>query len=304
MMRKLTNRIMKIAYLITSYGEYEHLKRLLTAINAPYVLFFLHIDAKSTMPDNLYKFDNLTFIPRKKVWWGSWSHMEVILDDLMNASTNATIEFDYCILISDTDYPIKPNEELLNILSSGGEFINANKGFCSHKPEKRIKYYYFDGFDHRQNDLKSLFSRSIEILLRPIVYKRHYPFEQAWVDTVWSALSIACVRYILEYVDKNPDYVAFFRTAKIPEEIFLHTIIGNSKYAMQVRGNLTYTDWTNSTSGPAQITLEHISALHNCDEISGRTIFFARKFKDDSIDVIKTINTNLLKTKHKRWQVN
>lgn len=136
---------MKIAYLITAFGNYEHLNLLIKTLNDKNTMFFIHIDKKAEMPKNLHS-DNIVFIKRINVWWGGWSHLEAIIN-LTNEAVK--YKFDYYILLSGTDYPIRPNSFLYTMLKEGGEFINIIKGFQSHKPESRIKNYYFDCFDRR-----------------------------------------------------------------------------------------------------------------------------------------------------------
>ncbi|MDR0510102.1 MAG: beta-1,6-N-acetylglucosaminyltransferase [Rikenellaceae bacterium] len=274
---------MRIAYLITAYGQYDHLRRLLKALDAEDVHFFIHVDARSPMPQNVGDFDNVTFTPRRRVWWGGWSHTAAILD-LMRAAAG----FDYCALISGTDYPVRPDETLRRIVAGGGEFINAAEGFRSDKPEKRLKYYHFDGYDRRRRGLRELFLRGVELLLRPVAHKRRYPFERVYVGTVWSVLSGGCVRHILDYVDTHPEYVAFFRTALAPEEAFFQTIIGNSPYRDDILGNLTWTDWRDGGSGPAEITVEHLPLFAATSANGGP--FFARKFGDHSGGVVEMID--------------
>ena len=287
---------MKIAFLITAYGEYAHLHKLIAALDRPGVHFFIHIDAKSPLPDEMYA-DCVTFIPRRKVWWGGWSHTAAILGLMRAAATFDTGEtFDYYVIMSGTDYPVRPNAELERILSTGGEFINLREGFQTDKPEKRVKYYWFDGFDRRSRSPKTILFRGIELILRLVTRKRRYPFDRVFTGTVWSALSAGCVRHILDYVESHPEYVAFFRTALIPEEFFFHTIIGNSPYRGQVRTSLTYADWSDGkASGPALITMERLDRL-----APGRLVgwgskeydpFFARKFNDASAEVVAAIDS-------------
>lgn len=52
----------RIAYLITAYHDYQHLKRLIKALNDDNIYFFIHIDKKSLMPVNLDEFENIKFI--------------------------------------------------------------------------------------------------------------------------------------------------------------------------------------------------------------------------------------------------
>ena len=105
---------MKIAYLITAYANYEHLKRLVEALDdevCPH--FYIHIDLKSKLPHDLKSFKNVKFIKRHKVWWGGWSHQKAI-NALMRAAYASG--YDHYILLSGSDYPVRPNSFLYDKL--------------------------------------------------------------------------------------------------------------------------------------------------------------------------------------------
>jgi hypothetical protein len=117
---------MKIAYLILAHNNYNHLRRLVKALNGSTSTFFIHIDKKSEMPDNLHDFENVIFVKRSKVWWSGWSIVDATLRLMRVAVSHG---FDYYILLSGTDYPIRPNSFLYEKLSTGNEYINIIKGF-------------------------------------------------------------------------------------------------------------------------------------------------------------------------------
>lgn len=312
---------MKIAYLITAYGEWGHLERLVAALDAPEAGFFVHIDARSDMPRDLPERlaararqagrGSVVFVPRRAVWWGGWSHTAAILS-LMEAA--AKHDYDYCVILSGGDYPVRSNRVIFETLAAGGEFINAAAGFRPDKPESRVRRYWFDGFDRRARmSPKTILFRGAELLLRGLgIRKRRYPFEQVFSGIVWSALSMACVRYILEYARTHPRFVRFFRTAQVPEEMFFATIIGNSPFAADIRGTLTYMDWdrpsassASSTSSvrsaspasPQRITEEHLPRLapgvEHFHKATGRSYerLFARKFDEGSGPVLDFIDS-------------
>lgn len=287
---------MKIAYLITTYNNYEHLGRLIKAINQQEVVFFIHIDKKSKMPTNLYMYDNIIFINRINVWWGCWSHQEAIINLMREAMA---FNFDYYILISGTDYPIRPNEFIYEKLRGGGQYINIIKGFQSHKPESRVIYYYFDCFDRRKRrSLKKFFFLGIEKILRKILEKKKYPFSQIYHGATWWALSHRCISYILNYINENPEYVKFFKTSLCPEESFIQTIVGNSHFLEVCKNNLTYTDWTTNPA-PAIINEKHLQLFKRQIEFDcscGKyEPFFARKFSDENIANVEKIENELRK---------
>ena len=116
----------RIAYLITAYNNFNHLKRLLSALDDSGAFFYIHIDKNSPLPTNLNEFQNITFIKRHKVWWAGWSHQQAILN-LMKEAVSGT--YDYYALLSGADYPIREKEFLYDKLRAGGEFISLQEGF-------------------------------------------------------------------------------------------------------------------------------------------------------------------------------
>jgi hypothetical protein len=289
---------MKVAYLITAYGEWRHLERLVGALDAPEAGFYIHIDAKSDVPEGFVERvtarGNVVFAPRRPVWWGGWSHTAALLS-LMELAAGG--DWDYCVLLSGGDYPIRSNREIFETLASGGEFINAAPGFRPDKPESRVRYYRFDGFDRRLRTPKTWLLRGVEALLRSLgIRKRRYPFERVYSGIVWSALSMGAVRYILEYVRAHPRFVRFFRTALVPEEMFFATIVGNSPFAADIRGTLTFMDWDHWSASPPRITEEYLPRLApgvpHPHTATGRSYerLFARKFDDGSGAVLDRID--------------
>jgi hypothetical protein len=285
---------MKIAYLITAFNNYELLEKLIKALDDSEVGFFIHIDKKSIMPKNIWGNKKIFFVKRIKVWWGGWSHQQAIINLMNEACKN---KFDYYVLCSGTDYPIRPNTFLYNKLEEGGEYINVVKGFQSHKPESRIKFYYFDCFDRRKtSSRKTRFFLTLEKLLQKIITKHNYPFAEIFHGSTWWALSDNCVAYILTFIKNNPKYVNFYKTSWCPEESLIQTIIGNSEFSYKCRGNLTYTDWS-TYPAPAMINNGHLIQFTNNLEFESSygkySPFFARKFSDKSLYIIDQIEKEL-----------
>jgi len=286
---------MKIAYLIMAYNNYNHLKRLVHALNDSNVVFFIHIDKKSKMPDALQETDNVVFIKSVKVWWGGWSHVDATISLMRNAISHG---FDYYILLSGTDYPIRPNSFLYKQLSTGGEYIGMNDGTSFNKPEDRIKYYYFDGFERRNlKSIKTIFFLLLERTMRLFFQKKSYPFKQIYYGPTWWALSHECLTYVLDQIDNNKDYIRFYQTSWCPDESFFQTIIGNSPFFSKCTTNLTYTDWSSGRPSPALINQNHIKLFKKQIEFNGAfgtyIPFFARKFDDSSANTIELIEKEL-----------
>lgn len=288
----MQNKI-KVAYLITAYHDYEHLKKLIIALNDNNIYFFIHIDKKSLMPTNLDEFENIKFIKRHKVWWAGWSHQKAILN-LMSEAIKGN--FDYYSLISGSDYPIRKNVFLYSLLSQGGEFISIKEGFPAEFKKKWITNFYFDLF-YRRKPNKPIWIKILLRMEKKISFyfpKKEYPFERIFFGPTWWILTHSTVHYIPDFLEANPKYEIFFKNSFCSEEILIPTIIGNSNIK-NLKGNLTYVDWA-VAPGPAFISKEHLAIFENDivnNEYGDNCAFFARKFKNESSDILQYIDNNL-----------
>lgn len=288
----MQNKI-KIAYLITAYHDYEHLKRLIAALNDKNVCFFIHIDKNSLMPTNLNEFENIKFIKRHKVWWGGWSHQKAILNLMAEALKGS---YDYYALISGSDYPIKNNDFLYSLLNEGGEFVSIKEGFPAEFKKGWITNFYFDLF-YRRKPNKPIWIKVLLRLEKKIsLYfpKKNFPFERVFFGPTWWVLTHSTVNYILDFLEDNPKYERFFKNSFCSEEILIPTIIGNSDIK-NLKGNLTYVDWR-IAPGPAFISEEHRAIFENSivnNEYGDNCAFFARKFKNENSEILKYIDNYL-----------
>lgn len=286
---------MNIAYLITAFANFDHLGRLIDSLNDEGVDFYIHIDKKSEIPADVKKALNVHYIPRIKVWWGGFSHLQAILNLMKAAIKNQP---DYLVLLSGGDYPIRSRETLYRMLEKGGEYINIEKGFSPAKPEARIKFHYFDAFDRRSKSAKTKFYFFLEKLIRQVYVKKNYPFKEVYHGSTWWAMSHDCAAYMLDYIDKNPKFLKFFKSSWCPEECLPHTIIGNSEFSKNIKHDLTYTDWS-VKPGPAAITMEHLKLFEKQKIFEGRSgkvePVFARKFSDSSKELTDYIENRLRK---------
>jgi hypothetical protein len=216
----------------------------------------------------------------------------------MEAASEAG-EWDYYVMLSGADYPIRSHSEIIATLSRGGEFINARPGFRPSKPESRVRRYWMDGFDRRRwLSPRTWLFRGVEILLLLAgIRKRRYPFAEVFSGVVWGALSGGCVRWMLDYLREHPRYVLFFRTALVPEEMFFATLVGASPFAGRIRGTVTFMDWDHPGASPPRIGPEHLPRLapeaRTNDDERGHDRLFARKFDDRSGTVLDYIDLHL-----------
>lgn len=283
---------MTLAYLILAHGNYRHLERLINAMDGEGAHFFIHIDAKSPLPDFPVG-DNVHFIPnRVKVTWANFSQVEATLKMMRAAQA---VNPDYYLLISGADYPIRPTQFLLDKLNEGGQFINFVKGPVLHKSPTRVTRYHFSVERRNPGILDKIWLLAEKVLAR--VYVRKFPFGEPCYGSTWWALSRDCVHYILDKLDKNPAWLAFYRHTLAPDEGLFQTLISQSPFAGEVKTNLTYTEWVEGEASPATLGHSHVDLYKKQTEFEGTygpyTPFFARKFDDASADVIERIEGEL-----------
>ena len=95
----------------------------------------------------------------------------------------------------------------------------------------------------------------------------------------WFTITFNAIQYILDYIEKNPDYSSSFKYTSCADESFIQIILLNSKFKDNlVNNNLVYMDWEHSTKGsPKVLTIEDYKNFKDSDNL------FARKF-DLSVD--------------------
>lgn len=100
-------------------------------------------------------------------------------------------------------------------------------------------------------------------------------------------LSAQCVRYARDFARENPDIVAFFRGMPAPNEVFLQTVLVNSKKFRIIPDGKRYIDWTNSRNNhPKVLGVADLPAMLASDA------HWARKFDSDAdhrvLDILDT----------------
>jgi hypothetical protein len=140
-------------------------------------------------------------------------------------------------------------------------------------------------------------------------YRRHLGGMDPYGGETWWALTRDACQYITEFVRAQPKIVEFFTNAEVPDETFIHTILGNSPFADRRRRNLHYRDWSGGGPHPAMISERHVEEFRAAEKIvladafgSGE-VLFARKFSDETLGLIDKIDRMIAK-KRQRFGAN
>ena len=103
------NSRIKIAYIILCHKNANQINKLIKKLNLENCDFFLHIDKKSSIEEDIIKNNHIFVLPNDKrvdVKWGDISMIEATVN-LMESVFASKTKYDYIWLISGQDFPLK-----------------------------------------------------------------------------------------------------------------------------------------------------------------------------------------------------
>ncbi len=305
---------MKIAFLILNHRGPAQLVRLLTTLrsqlqDSPIVVHHDVFNNNEVSRALIESIDNVHLLTSEnRVTWGDFSLVDVCSWSLRWMREN--IEFDWIVLLSAQDYPIKPLANLADDLAKNGTEAVIGTAPISQLPlfkrmQLRRRYLYRyrltpaaqpKWFPRRIQDVLHRITR-VSILalnnLQPLIkiyrldgssYRigwraSNTPFDRSWpcwYGSQWFALSRRALNYALDYMVDHPELANYYRGTLVPDESILATIINNAPNLRVANGEVTYTRWANSTiSHPDIFQAEDFSVLAAAPQ------YFARKFDMD-----------------------
>jgi hypothetical protein len=291
---------MKIAYLILAHNNPGHLARLTHALATQNNTIFIHIDKKVDIRPFLpIRAENIRFTPKRvPVYWGDFSTTEAILL-LINAAMAKPEPYDYLVLISSSDYPVRTpaEQEAYFLRYQGSEFINmvmmpskaASKSLSwliNYRPRPGLK-------GKLAAQLRRVLVKA-GIISRARDYKTYFGGLTPYAGSTWWALTHEACAYIQNFVARHPRMIKFYRNTTLSDEMIFQTILGNSHFKDKVRRNLTYTDWSRGGPHPSDIEMRHVDRIRServvtADDVYGQgELFFARKVRDpDVVDCLE-----------------
>lgn len=244
---------MKIAFMVTAYVDPEQLARLIKALSTKDRDFYIHIDAKIDITPfrsgvaALHN-ENVFFIKdedRVAVYWGGYSQIQSQLA-LMKTILESGVEYERIVHITGTDYPLWTNGEIDAYFESrrDTEFIMGYEFEKAKNPIRKYKvsrYWFFDyrkypGFRYIEPMVKhiaNLFSGQKVALIKKSGYSLYYGSEY------W-ALTRECLEYVYSTYINDRVLQKLMETSFVPSEIYVQTILYNSKYKDKLFGSPDY----------------------------------------------------------------
>jgi hypothetical protein len=248
---------------------------------------FIHIDRKvdlapflASVPGN----SGATFLQdrdRREINWGGFSQVEATLS-LLNTSLSSRERFDRFCLLSGADFPIKGLGQIWNGFDSDLEFIRIDRRLNPSDDNTHCQnvrdFHFVDRPAPTNHDLSA----------QP---RNSYDKISLYHGSQWWGLTSACIKYIIDFIDRNRDYVDFHAYTLCPDEIFFHSVVKHSPFATNITHDFEavadlnaffalnehgchYVDWTSRG-----VSLPKVLTEADFDALVGSEAYFARKFK-------------------------
>lgn len=242
---------------------------------------FIHVDKKKDI--GLFRPHgkgeaNVVWLPdRVEVSWAGLSVVYATLR-LLAAAFAASKKYDYYVLLSGQDYPIKTQSFIADFLASQPYRQHLKALDCRQSPLHlaHIAYYvwmdkWFTGDEFLRQALRKL--------SRP--FRKPVPAGRVpYCGSQWWGLTEDCVEYILKYVQTHPELLRYYRTTWAPDEHVFHTIVFNSPFRSQTAGVIGPELWDPAKFSNLHIIHPSLTKIYGADdfeEIKNSEKCFVRK---------------------------
>lgn len=297
---------MKIAYLMLVHDNPGVLNRLITALVCKDCGFFMHIDRKADIQQfSGIRGDNIFLTEQRvPVYHSGFTMVEATLL-LLRGALNQPQDYDYFVLLGGTHYPLRSKEYIHRFLEKnrGSEFISIARmpSDAYGMPVSKLNRIYFE----EDEPVRRFISRVlVKLGLSQRDYRKYLGVVEPYGGSQWWVLTRQACGYIIEFLRANENLPRFFRNTCCPDEMFFHTILGNSPFRSRVRRNVTYLHWP-ARQRPVVLNSEHIRQIELLDQPwiddewgSGEALF-ARKFSDDNLKLLDRIDAMIMRNEER-----
>jgi len=265
---------MQIAYLILCHTQPAQMGRLVAALPRTSPIF-IHVDARTPRAD----YDAIVaqtaghplvrFVRRHRCFWSGYGIVRAT-NTLIAAAVASGIPFDRATLLSGTDYPIKPEDEIAAFFAAAGarEFIET---FPLHAPNRWSNH----GGSYHGPARVDWFHLRFRSRAWRMPWWRRLPYGYvAFGGSQWWTLTRAALEHIDRVRVRQPRLRRFFRNVFLPDESYVQTVLGNSSLAANiVSDDLRLHIWDRPEPPyPAVLKTADFALLQASDRL------FARKF--------------------------
>lgn len=283
--------VVTVTYLVLAHDAPSQLTELLRLVTGPDARALVHVDRTSALDPfrralSTVDTDVRLAAQRHDVRWGGFGAVAATVGLLREAVHSAPA--DHYVLLSGRDLPIRPVEELHEVLAGAEVHMESfpMPDEARAKPMSRLERWHVAP-RRRESPLVWRLNQALRYLPARDVAKG-LGGAAPHAGSQWWSLSHGCATEVLGFVDSSPRFVRFFRHVAVPDEIFFQTVVAALPGERTLRPSLTYTRWSGGVS-PDTLHTKDLEALR----ATGAS--FARKFDlEHDDDVLPALRTRLL----------
>ena len=170
--------------------------------------------------------------------------------------------FRYVVLISGDTLPLYPAETIRTVLREaydrGRQFISANPSITPEEADRiRRRRFCPD---------KSTFARRLLRIAMKCTMRADNPFFDRLPPlekgSQWIAITDRMRDFIFDYLAAHPDFIPAFRYSHAADELFFHTLLGDSPFAgHNANYSLVHADWSHPGAHPKTLSTSDLSQL-------------------------------------------
>lgn len=277
-----------VGFMLLTHAHPHQIQRLVDRLNRlfEYPPIVCHHDFLQC-PLSIESFSkNVSFVdPPVQTRWGEYSLLEATIRAMVHMQQRSDCP-EWTILLSGSDYPIKPAAQILADLNASEADLHMNGRVVQpanlesgwHR-EMYARYYtrWIPMPKPIATTLKLKWQKlrlKPEVLMKPFV--PYTPSLQCYAGYQWFCVNRRALDYILDYHHTRPQLNAHLRWVMFAEETYFQTIVANAPELKLDPNDWRYVDWSSGGSHPHTIEQSDLAKLQ------ASTAHFARKFTPDA----------------------
>lgn len=282
---------MKHAYFITAFQNFQVLDRLISLLDDPDNILFLHVDQKVKDFDyDAYrrtlglKYSELVGLPRHDMVWASCKEIECIVNSM---ETALSYSWDYFHYITENDMPLKTQKQIHAFFEEhcGKEFISYTPQWYKMANYKcQVYHMWIDRPDYRARKFLHYLDHGFARLQYCLGVRRSR--NRFYHGSGYYSLTRGFVQYV---VGQKEDIRHDYARTLCGMEVFIQTLAWYSSYRERIYqfeakydGNVRYIDWDRREgNSPHTFTMEDWEDIE--DKIENSDLCFIRKVKDAAL---------------------
>jgi hypothetical protein len=252
----------------------DQVRELVDALTHDDIVVVLHVDARSSIPVADFVPDGARVVVvdrRVKVWWG---HVNVVDAIVATMRVAAELQPEYFCLVSGTCWPTRSPDAIVDRLCREGA-----AGHLGAEPLRSGWWTRLDRFHLSRPAPKLVKMGSVWIGIRlPARDRSRLP--DPYGMNCWFDVRGDVLEWMLDHLDRHPEYRRAFRLTHLADEIFFNTLLMHSEFAPELAlvvdpqlhlYGLRYIRWGNGHH-PEQLSADDLARADELDCIFARKV--------------------------------